>query len=121
MDVSLRFNSVAYVISKPWHVAFDPKPFIRSFEAAVDKLISVRKEVQAKTEQMEKSVRVAEREYSKKMIDLTKSFEVGPFLCRSETRFHWTMIDSWSLVLWYGGTNERSQQHGYKNRYISHS
>jgi hypothetical protein len=56
--------------------AFDPKPFIKSFEAAVDKLISIRKDVQAKTEQMEKGVRVAEREYSKKMVDLTKGFEV---------------------------------------------
>ena len=56
--------------------AFDPKPFIRSFEEAVDRLISVRKEIQAKTEQMEKSVRVSEREYSKKMIELTKGFEV---------------------------------------------
>ncbi|CAL1701173.1 unnamed protein product [Somion occarium] len=54
---------------------FDPKPFIRTFEAAVDKLIAVRKDVQAKTEQMEKSVRVAEREYSKKMTDLNKGFE----------------------------------------------
>lgn len=59
------------------HLAFDPKPFIRSFEAAVDKLIAVRKEVQAQTERMEKTVRVTEREYSKKMADLTKGFEVG--------------------------------------------
>lgn len=56
--------------------AFDPKPFIRTFEAAVDKLIAVRKDVQAKTEQIEKSVRVAEREYSKKMADLNRGFEV---------------------------------------------
>ena len=56
--------------------AFDPKPFIKSFEAAVDKLISIRKDVQGKIEQMEKSVRVAEREYSKKMVELTKGFEV---------------------------------------------
>jgi hypothetical protein len=57
--------------------AFDPKPFIRSFEEAVDRLISVRKEIQTKTEQMEKSVRVSEREYSKKMTELTKGFEVS--------------------------------------------
>lgn len=57
-------------------IAFDPKPFIRTFEAAVDRLIAVRKDVQAKTEQMEKSVRVAEREYSKKMADLNKQFDV---------------------------------------------
>ncbi|KAF8917823.1 exocyst complex component Sec10-like protein [Mucidula mucida] len=54
---------------------FDPKPFIRTFEAAVDKLIAVRKDVQAKTEQMEKGVRVSEREYSKKMADLNRGFE----------------------------------------------
>ncbi|KAF8204797.1 exocyst complex protein [Pholiota molesta] len=58
--------------SKADNGPFDPKPFIRSFEAAVDKLIAVRKDVQAKTEQMEKTVRVAEREYSKKMAELTK-------------------------------------------------
>lgn len=56
--------------------AFDPKPFIRSLEAAVDRLIAVRKDVQARTEQMERSVKVAEREYSKKMVDLNKGFEV---------------------------------------------
>lgn len=55
--------------------AFNPKPFIRSFESAVDQLIQVRKDVQAKTEQMEKSVRVSEREYSKKMADLNRGFE----------------------------------------------
>lgn len=42
----------------------------------MDKLIAVRKDVQAKTEQMEKSVRVAERDYSKKMTDLNRGFEV---------------------------------------------
>ncbi|KIK67925.1 hypothetical protein GYMLUDRAFT_36733 [Collybiopsis luxurians FD-317 M1] len=54
---------------------FDPMPFIKTFEAAIDKLIAVRKDVQAKTEQMEKSVRVSEREYSKKMAELNRGFE----------------------------------------------
>jgi hypothetical protein len=36
----------------------------------------VRKDVQTKTEQMEKSVRVAEREYSKKMTELNRGFDV---------------------------------------------
>ena len=58
-------------------VAFDPKPFIRTFEAAVDTLIAIRKDVQTKTEQMEKSVRVSEREYSKKMAELNRGFEVS--------------------------------------------
>lgn len=66
---------------------FDPKPFIRTFEAAVDRLISVRKDVQAKTEQMEKGVRVAEREYSKKMADLNRGFEaVGTSFSSMETK-----------------------------------
>ncbi|EIW82063.1 exocyst complex component Sec10 [Coniophora puteana RWD-64-598 SS2] len=56
---------------------FDPKPFIRSFEEAVDKLISVRKDLQTKIEQNEKSVRVAEREYSKKMANLSQGFEAA--------------------------------------------
>ena len=56
--------------------AFNPTPFIRSFEVAVDQLIQIRKDVQTKTEQMEKGVRVTEREYSKKMQDLNSGFEV---------------------------------------------
>lgn len=56
--------------------AFNATPFIRTFEATVDKLISLRKDVQSKSEQMEKSVKVAEREYSRKMSDLDKGFEV---------------------------------------------
>ncbi|PIL36921.1 hypothetical protein GSI_00611 [Ganoderma sinense ZZ0214-1] len=68
---------------------FDPKPFIRTFEAAVDKLIAVRKDVQAKTEQMEKSVRVAERDYSKKMTDLNRGFEaVGQSFSGMETKMN---------------------------------
>ena len=42
----------------------------------MDKLIAVRKDVQAKTEQMEKIVRTSEREYSRKMAELNKGFEV---------------------------------------------
>ncbi|KAL5507953.1 SEC10 [Sanghuangporus vaninii] len=54
---------------------FNPVPFIRTFEACVDKLIALRKDIQAKSEQMEKSVKIAEREYSRKMSDLNKGFE----------------------------------------------
>ncbi|KAK0468124.1 exocyst complex protein [Desarmillaria tabescens] len=68
---------------------FDPKSFIRNFEAAVDKLIAVRKDVQAKTEQMEKSVRVSEREYSKKMAELNRGFEaVGNSFSGMEVRMN---------------------------------
>ncbi len=64
------------MLDTQFNSAFDPKPFIRTLEAAVDRLIAVRKDVQARTEQMEKSVKVTEREYSKKMADLNKGFEV---------------------------------------------
>ncbi|KAI0824698.1 exocyst complex protein [Trametes gibbosa] len=68
---------------------FDPKPFIRTFEAAVDKLIAVRKDVQAKTEQMEKGVRIAERDYSKKMSELNRGFEaVGQSFSGMETKMN---------------------------------
>jgi hypothetical protein len=68
---------------------FDPKPFIQTFEAAVDKLIAVRKDVQAKTEQMEKVVRVAEREYSKKMSELNRGFEtVGQSFANMESKMN---------------------------------
>ncbi|KAH7911568.1 exocyst complex component Sec10-like protein [Hygrophoropsis aurantiaca] len=68
---------------------FDPKPFIRTFEAAVDRLIAVRKDVQTKTEQMEKSVRVAEREYSKKMMELNRGFEaVGSSFSTMESKMN---------------------------------
>ena len=46
----------------------------------------IRKAVQAKAEQNEKSVRVAEREYSKKMADLNKGFEARLLL-----RLHWNL------------------------------
>ncbi|KAH8118616.1 exocyst complex protein [Phellopilus nigrolimitatus] len=61
--------------SKTGSGPFNPVPFIRTFEGTVDKLIALRKDVQAKSEQMEKSVKVAEREYTRKMSDLNKGFE----------------------------------------------
>ncbi|KAI0700755.1 exocyst complex component Sec10 [Cytidiella melzeri] len=68
---------------------FDPKPFIRNLEAAVDRLIAVRRDVQTRTEQMEKSVKVSEREYSKKMAELNKGFEaVGHSFLGMETKMN---------------------------------
>ncbi|KAI0030530.1 exocyst complex component Sec10 [Vararia minispora EC-137] len=66
---------------------FDPKPFIQSFESAVGRLIALRNDAQTKTEQMEKGVRVAEREYSKKMAELNRGFEaVGTSFSGMESR-----------------------------------
>jgi hypothetical protein len=76
MDVCGPVIFLELNLTSTFRTAFDPQPFIRTFEAAVDKLIAVRKDVQTKTEQMEKSVRVAEREYSKRMAELNRGFEV---------------------------------------------
>ncbi|KAG8883446.1 Exocyst complex component 5 [Tulasnella sp. 331] len=54
---------------------FDPKPFIRNFESAVDTLIQIRKDVQRTTEQQEQSSKTAEKEYSRKLGDLNRGFE----------------------------------------------
>lgn len=55
--------------------AYDPKPFIRTFELAVDRLIAVRKELQKQTEAAETSVHSAERDYSKRMGDINGGFD----------------------------------------------
>lgn len=96
-------------------IAFDPKPFIRTFETAVDKLIAIRKEVQTKTEQMEKSVRVAEREYSKKMAALSKEFEVNPLI-----PYHYPILNRnlgrLELILGNGEPYECREQHSSAHR-----
>ena len=56
--------------------AFSPVPFIRTFETVVDRLINVRNDLQKRTEQMEKSVRQAEKEFSGRMRGLNDNFEV---------------------------------------------
>jgi len=84
-SISDKLISESKSISGP----FDPQPFIRTFEGAVDKLIAIRKDVQSKSEQMERSVKVAEREYSKKMSDLNKGFEaVGQSFSGMETKMN---------------------------------
>jgi hypothetical protein len=91
-------NAKGLIVSKC--TAFDPKPFIRTFEAAVDNLIAIRKDVQAKTEKQEKSVQVAEREYSKKMIELNKGFEVCMVLSDSpQASSLSTLIGCWRVIL----------------------
>ncbi|GAB1523618.1 Exocyst complex component 5 [Rhizoctonia solani] len=56
---------------------FDPRPFIRNFEAAVDKLLTIRKDIQKKTEMLEKSVKSAEEEYNQKMVELNSGLSRG--------------------------------------------
>ena len=71
--------------------------------------------MQAKSEQMEKSVRVAEREYSKKMAALSKEFEVNtlipchyPILNRNLGRLE--------LILGNGEPYECREQHSSAHR-----
>ncbi|EJD53474.1 exocyst complex component Sec10 [Auricularia subglabra TFB-10046 SS5] len=54
---------------------FDPKPFIRTFELAVDRLIAVRKDLQKQSETAETSVRSAERDYTKRMGEINGGFD----------------------------------------------
>ncbi|KAF9509870.1 hypothetical protein BS47DRAFT_1396495 [Hydnum rufescens UP504] len=54
---------------------FDPAPFIRTFESSVDALLAIRKDVQTKKEAMEDNVRIAEREFSRKLAELNSGFE----------------------------------------------
>ncbi|KAH7105434.1 exocyst complex component Sec10, partial [Auriculariales sp. MPI-PUGE-AT-0066] len=54
---------------------FDPRPFIRTFELAVDRLIAVRKDLQKQTESAETSVRSAERDYQKRMVEINSGFD----------------------------------------------
>lgn len=86
--------------------ALDPKPFIRTFESAVDRLIALRKDVQAKSEQMEKNVKVAEREYSKKMSDLNKGFEVLCMLPSFAYNLLTLRLGCRSILYKYGKQNE---------------
>ncbi|PVG00485.1 exocyst complex component Sec10 [Serendipita vermifera] len=54
---------------------FSPVPLIRTFETVVDRLIAVRKDLQQRTEQMERSVRQGEKEFSTRMKGLNDNFE----------------------------------------------
>ena len=99
------------------HPAFDPIPFIWTFETAVDKLINVRKELQKKTENMEQSVRYAEKEFSSKMVQLNSNFEVCYWI---STMIHswvtYTHLGSQQAVLRHGKQDQRSRQDGNTDR-----
>lgn len=53
---------------------FQPKPFIRTFESALDELIKIRSQVTEQTQQLSSSVHVAESAYTKKLDELSKNF-----------------------------------------------
>lgn len=61
---------------RSFDAAFNPRPFIRTFEASVDALLQIRADVQHQAEELESGVRVAENAYAKKLRELGTNFEV---------------------------------------------
>lgn len=53
---------------------FNPRPFIRTFEASVDSLLSLQANLTAQTTTLSSSVRVAESAYTSKLHDLSSHF-----------------------------------------------
>lgn len=53
---------------------FNPRPFIRTFEAAMDQLAQIRAQVDAQSQQLSSAVHVAESAYTKKLDELSKNF-----------------------------------------------
>ena len=53
---------------------FNPRPFIRTFESALDQLVQIRSQVDVQTQQLSSSVHVAESAYAKKLDELSKNF-----------------------------------------------
>lgn len=53
---------------------FNPKPFIRTFEAGVDALLGLQTQLQAQTTALSSSVRVSESAYTSKLHDLSSHF-----------------------------------------------
>lgn len=53
---------------------FNPRPFIRTFESALDQLVQIQGQVNAQTQQLSSSVHVAESAYTKKLDELSKNF-----------------------------------------------
>ncbi|KAL0087343.1 exocyst complex component Sec10-domain-containing protein [Phycomyces blakesleeanus] len=60
---------------KEQKAAFDPKPFIRTFENVLDELSVLRTHVQEQCDELESSVQVAELQYRKSVVDLHGSFD----------------------------------------------
>lgn len=54
---------------------FDPLPFLRTFTHSLDTLLTIRTQVQTRTERLESEVRKAEREYSKRLGELDRGFD----------------------------------------------
>lgn len=57
--------------------AFNPAPFMQTFSPALDALLALRAQVAEQTKTMEGDVRLANREYGKRLRELDGGFEVS--------------------------------------------
>lgn len=57
--------------------AFDPKPFIRTFESVLEELHLLKTRVQEQCNELESSTQSAELEYKRNITDLHGAFDVG--------------------------------------------
>jgi hypothetical protein len=57
-------------------LAFDPRPFIATFESAIESLHPLRGQVASRTTEVESDVLSAEKGYSSKLTELRENFEV---------------------------------------------
>ncbi|RIA92225.1 exocyst complex component Sec10-like protein [Glomus cerebriforme] len=55
--------------------AFDPKPFIRTFERSIDELLKLRESVKKESKDLETSVQIIEAGHRKKLVELKTTFE----------------------------------------------
>ncbi|KAI8149998.1 exocyst complex component Sec10-like protein [Fennellomyces sp. T-0311] len=55
--------------------AFDPKPFIRTFENVLDELVQLRTRVQEQCDELENSTQIVEHQYKKDIADMQSAFE----------------------------------------------
>lgn len=57
--------------------AFDPKPFIRTFENVLEELKQLRTRVQEQCDELESSTQAVEHQYKKDIADMQGAFQVS--------------------------------------------
>ncbi|KAG2221177.1 hypothetical protein INT45_007754 [Circinella minor] len=68
-------NLVAQMKDHTGAAAFDPKPFIRTFENVLDELIQLRTRVQEQCDELENSTQIVEHQYKQDIADMHNSFK----------------------------------------------
>jgi hypothetical protein len=64
--------------------AFDPKPFIRTFESVLEELQLLKTRVQEQCNELESSTQSAELEYKRNITDLHGAFDVSINNCKQD-------------------------------------